>query len=312
MEDFKRKISDKKDQQQCLHEGEECYYDLNDNLVAEKIEYVGWLKFFYKNSIGKIFRQLVNRRYFANLCALYQNSSLSKKTILPFIEKYKMDVGEFERTPEEYESFNDFFTRKLKPKSRIIDTNSSIVASPADSKLLVIPNISQDTQFWIKTKKFSLEKFLQNKELAKQYQNGTALIFRLAPYDYHRYHFPADCVASEPKIINGLFESVNPIAGKSGIEFLTENERHLVTLKTKDFSDVVMVFVGAMMVGKITHTYTPEKEYKKGDEAGYFEFGGSTVALLFKPGIIKPCKKYVENSLQGFETEVRMGQAVTE
>jgi phosphatidylserine decarboxylase len=232
------------------------------------------------------------------------------KDIAPFIQKHQIIMDDFLKPAGGYQSFNDFFIRKLRPGAREINQDSDIIVSPADAKIYVIPNISTDTLFFVKHKPFNLEKFLGNQKLAEQYKNGTLIIFRLAPYDYHRFHFPADGTPSAPHIIHGRFESVNPLVLKSGIQPLTENERHIVLFKTDTFDTIAMVAVGAMMVGKIVHTYKPNTHYKKGDEAGYFAFGGSTVVLLFKHGIISPLPLFLQHSLQGLETAVKMGQAI--
>lgn len=93
----------------------------------------------------------------------------------------------------------------------------------------------------------------------------------------------------------------------------------LVPFKTKNAGDAIMIAVGAMMVGGIVMTHSAGKDYKKGDEAGYFEYGGSTIALLFKKGAIKVRDDILRNSKQlrqdggvGYETSVRMGQKVAE
>jgi phosphatidylserine decarboxylase len=249
---------------------------------------------------------------FANIYALYQNCFLSKKNIVPFIKKHNIDVSEFVKTVEQFTSFNDFFIRKIKPGFRVIDDHSSVVTSPADGKLFVIEDISQDVPFFVKHKKFDLRSFLKDVVLAKQYEGGVMMLFRLAPYDYHRFHFPIDCIAQKPNIINGRFESVNPIVYGAGFQPLTENERHLIMLQSQTFGDVVFISVGAMCVGKIVETFKPNKYYKKGDDCGYFAFGGSTVVLLFKRGIVKPKEIFVKHSQEGYETQVMMGQAVTE
>jgi len=155
-----------------------------------------------------------------------------------------------------------------------------------------------------------LEKFLQNPDLASLYEGGTLMLFRLAPYDYHRFHFPFNCVPYEPKILNGRYYSVHPFVYQAGFQPLLENERHLIRLKTKEFSDVAMVLIGAMCVGKIVETYKADSECNKGDEVGYFAFGGSSMVLLFKPETVIVDEKLLQHSLEGFETEVKFGQSV--
>jgi phosphatidylserine decarboxylase len=288
------------------------FYTQDGNLICEKVEAEGLLTFLYTNRIGKILRSFVNKQWFAKLCGLYQDSFLSKNKIVPFIKKHNIDTDEFEKSVDEFSSFNDFFIRELKAEARLINDNPRVVVSPADSKLFVIENISQSVSFFIKHRKFNVYSFLKDSTLARYYEGGVMMIFRLAPYDYHRFHFPIDCVANKPIVINGIFESVNPIVYRSGHQPLIENERHIIMLQSQAYGDVAFVPVGAMCVGKIVETFISDKYYKKGDECGYFAFGGSTIVLLFKKGMIKPKEIFVKHSKEGYETQVRMGQAVTE
>lgn len=287
------------------------YYDLNNNITIERVDMPLFLNFLYRNSFGKVFRSLLVRKFISKLVAYYPDSSFSRYKIKSFIKKHNINKDEFVTKCEDFKTFNDFFVRKIKKESRIIDYAENIVVSPADSKLFVIPDISKEVTFFIKNKKFNLNTFLQDDLLAKKYDGGQMLIFRLAPPDYHRYHFPFNCFAYKPKIINGILESVNPIAYKSGVQPLYENERQVIQLRSSVFGDVCLISVGAMFVGKIIHTFEPEKEYKKGAEVGYFKFGGSTLVLLFEKNKIKVKDIFLKNSAQGYETKVQMGQAIT-
>ena len=125
-------------------------------------------------------------------------------------------------------------------------------------------------KFFVKSRPFNLADFLRDDALAKKYEHGTLLLFRLAPYDYHWYHFPCDGVPSEPILLHGELESVNPMVYKAGQMPLEDNERQIVLLQTEHVGTVAMVTVGARMVGRITQKYIPNQPYKKGDEMGYF------------------------------------------
>ena len=159
--------------------------------------------------------------------------------------------------------------------------------------------------------KFDLKKFLKDEKLANDFAGGTLIIFRLAPDDYHRFHFPLDCTPTTPIRIKGILESVNPVVYKSGMQVLTENERFLIQLTNTACGTVLMIPVGAMCVGKIKHTFIPNQSYKKGDEAGYFEFGGSTVVLLFQKNTLNPLPNFIQHSQEGYESVIKMGEAVT-
>lgn len=293
-------------------ENKAIFYYKEHNLVQEINPHHNGINFLYTNWIGKTVRKIINKHFFSKIVGLYQNTRLSKRAIKSFIKHYNIDMSDYEKPAHKYTSFNDFFSRKLRMGARQINQNQKIITSPADAKLFVIHELSLDSAFYVKLKKFNLEKFLSSKKLAQEFFGGTLMIFRLAPDDYHRFHFPVDNTPSEPKRIRGILESVNPNVYKSGVQALTENERHLILLSTKNYGTVAMVPVGALCVGKIVNTFTPNIPYCKGDEAGYFAFGGSTVVLLFKAGAIKPKQIFLDHSAQGYETAVKMGEAVTE
>jgi len=286
------------------------YYYKNGSLVKEKTEALFGIRFLYKNPVGSLVRKALNRKWASASYGWFSNTGMSRVNIKRYIKKYRINMNQFQKSADSYKTFNEFFVRKLKPGARSIDADLKTVTSPADSKLLVVQEITNEMCFFVKDKAFNIATFLQDKELAKNYQGGSLLIFRLAPYDYHRYHFPLDCVPSVAQKIAGTYDSVNPTVFKSGFQPLQTNKRHVTILKTKKYSDVTMVAVGAMMVGKIIETYAPRTEYKKGSEAGYFSVGGSTVVLFFKKGIIKIDDKFIKHSRDGFETAVKVGEPI--
>jgi phosphatidylserine decarboxylase len=240
----------------------------------------------------------------------FQDSSLSKCKVKPFIASYDVDSSEFLDSVDSYPSFNAFFIRKLKPSSRPILEGSHVAVLPADARYLVFPNIDQADGFWIKGKKFSLEALLQNHELANRYAQGSMVIARLCPVDYHRFHFPFECIPGEVKRINGPLFSVNPIALKRNIEILSENKRTITELQTKEFGRVLYIEVGATYVGSIHQTFTPGKSCAKGEEKGYFAFGGSCLILLFEPNRIVFDQDLLANSAKTIEVRGFFGQSL--
>ncbi len=287
---------------------QEIFYYQGESLVKEINPNLKKLTFFYRNPIGKFIRQFMKLRTFSKVVGRYYDSKRSIRAIEPFIKQYSLDMSDYEE--KSYTSFNDFFTRKLKHNTRVIDRNPCVVASPCDGKLFVIPKISDNTVFYLKSLPFNLKKFLGNSERAEQYIGGTLMIFRLAPYDYHRFHFPLDCTPSKAIVINGKLESVNPMVYKRGIQVLTENERHLIELNHQDHGQALMIPVGAMCIGKIIETFQADQLTTKGTEAGFFSFGGSTVVLLFPPEKVTLPDTFIKNSALGFETAVKMGELV--
>ncbi len=287
--------------------GKVFYYN-NNKLVEENIESASSLSFLYNNPIGSLLRFVLKRKVVAQLYGMYKDSSLSKKEIAPFVAKHGIAMEDFEEPAQGYASFNEFFIRKLKPGSRPIAPALDAVVSPADGKLFVIPDISKKTPFFVKNEQFALIDFVCNQDLARRYEGGTLVIARLAPPDYHRFHLPLGGYMSKPVAINGVYESVNPIAYAAGVQPLTQNERHCITLQTESCGLVTIIPVGAMFVGKIKYTHAFETMSTKGDELGYFEFGGSTVVLLFEPGMVTVREDILRHSAQGYETNIVMGE----
>lgn len=169
-------------------------------------------------------------------------------------------------------------------------------------------NIKEVDTFFVKGSEFTLEEFFNDKELAKKYEDGTFVIIRLAPADYHRFHFPVDGEISEVKKISGDYYSVSTHAIKTNFRIFCENKREYAILKTKKFGDIAMFDIGATMVGAIVQTYKANSFVKKGEEKGYFLFGGSTCILIFEKGKVIIDKDIIENTQNKIETRIYMGE----
>lgn len=239
---------------------------------------------------------------FSHFYGYLQKTKASAKKITPFISAYGIDSSEF--ADENFSSFNDFFIRKLKPQTRPIVSDPNVLTTPADGRYLVYPSIEE---FVIKGKRFSLSTFLQDPQLTKRYQDGSMVIVRLCPVDYHRFHFPSDGIASKPKVINGNLYSVNPLALRKRISILCENKRVITEIDTQKFGKIQYVEIGATSVGSIRQTFHHLTPVKKGEEKGYFEFGGSCIVLLFEKGRIHFDADFITNTQNGFETKSNFG-----
>lgn len=252
-------------------------------------------------------------RFFAKLpfiSYLYgkmQNSRWSRKKVIPFIKEYQIDTEEMEKKPEHFNSFNDFFYRKLKKGARSIEGGSKCAVIPADGRYLFIPKLSKVGGFYVKGKKFSLREFLQDDALAERYQNGLMIIARLCPTDYHRFHFPCSGLAQNPKLINGYLNAVNLISLKNNIDVFSENKRMITLLNTEHFGQVVYAEVGAVCVGSICQTFNPGELFNKGDEKGYFAFGGSSLVLLFEENRLQLAQD-LQNMPTYLEVRCKFGQ----
>lgn len=279
-------------------------------LTEETVEQQMFLSFLYSTTAGYFVKKLLTNGFVNTITRSYYTSRFSKRLIPGFIKKHSINESEMEKTVNEYQSFNDFFIRKLHPGARIINTDASIITSPADSKMLIFSPITNETSFFVKGVTCDLASLLQDPELAQEYEGGTLILLRLAPNDYHRFHFPVDCIPTSTVQIDGIYESVNPIAYKNGCQPLLLNKREIICLQTNNVSNILLIPVGALCVGTIVKTFNCGTHYCKGDEAGYFEFGGSTVVLLFKPGTISVDPEILERSAQGIETAVKVGEQI--
>lgn len=236
----------------------------------------------------------------------------SKKEIPHFIEFHGLNTEEILDPLDSFANFNEFFYRKLKPTARKIAEpgNPKVAVSPADCRLHVFQAIDQATSIWIKGKNFNLNNLLKDEQLAAKFAGGSLVIARLAPQDYHRFHLPVDCIIGPTRSYDGALYTVNPIAIREEVDVYTENKRNLTLLNSTEFGTVGYVSVGATMVGSIRITSKENQAAKKGDEHGFFAFGGSTILLLFEPGRIVFDKDLIVNSEKPIETLVRMGEGI--
>ena len=260
--------------------------------------------FLYKTLLGSVILIVATRKSVSKLGSLYMNSKYSTKKIDKFIKKNKINMKDYPK--KEYSSFNDFFTRKIIAKKRPISKKDSDLISVADSKLLYY-EINNDTEMKIKGENYSVRDLVRDKALAQEYKNGVCLVFRLTVDDYHRYSFVDDGEVLKVKKINGILHTVGPIAFKR-YKVFKENQREYSILITKNFDKVIQMEVGALMVGKIVNHDV--KSFHRGQEKGYFLFGGSTVILLFKKDVVRIDEDIVNNSLKGIETKVKLGEVI--
>ena len=186
-------------------------------------------------------------------------------------------MSEVLRPVEQFRNFNEFFYRELKPEARPCSApdDSRVVTSPADCRSVVFNRMTDAQSIWVKGREFTIERLLGNAypEDAKRYTNGALGIFRLAPQDYHRFHIPVDGTIGEPKTIEGEYYTVNPMAIRSTLDVYGENVRVLVPIDSVAHGRVMVVCVGAMMVGSTVITRKTGDEVKRAEELGYFKFG---------------------------------------
>ena len=238
------------------------------------------LNFFYDTLLGRIILKPFISKTFSNLMGKYMNSKYSLKRVDKFIDKN--DINIYEYSKQKYTSYNDFFIRKVVESKRPINAHKNAFISPCDSKLTVY-KINDDLTLKIKDSYYSVDTLVDN-DIMNEYRGGYALVFRLSTDNYHRYCYIDSGTKGKNIHIDGIFHTVQPIALKH-YNFYKTNTREYTILNTNNFDKVIEVEVGALGVGRIVNNHE-EYKFKKGEEKGYFEFGGSTIVLLVKKDII--------------------------
>ncbi len=262
------------------------------------------LDFFYGTFIGRIILRLFITKGMANLLALYMNSRLSKHKIKKFVNKN--DINVFEYDDKKYKSYNDFFIRKVLSEKRPINTTKDVLISPCDSKVTAY-KIEEDLTLNIKNAYYSIDTLVE-KNVMDDYKGGTALVFRLSTDNYHRYCYIDSGSKGKNFHIKGVYHTVQPISLKH-YNFYKTNNREWTILNTNNFGKVIQVEVGALCIGRI-HNNHESYIFKRGEEKGYFEFGGSTIVLLFKKNVVKLDDDIYNNSKEGIETIVKYGERI--
>ncbi|XP_075520720.1 LOW QUALITY PROTEIN: phosphatidylserine decarboxylase proenzyme 2-like [Primulina tabacum] len=236
----------------------------------------------------------------------------SAKDIPKFLDLFQdqINLSEIKYPLDHFKTFNEFFIRELKPSSRPITSLEcdSVAVCAADSRLTAFRTATDSMRFWIKGRKFSVRGLLGTEVCSDAFIDGSLVIFRLAPQDYHRFHFPVSGRIEKFVDIPGCLYTVNPIAVNSKYcNVFTENKRVVSLISTEDFGKVAFVAIGATMVGSITFSKKEGYYAKKGEEFGYFSFGGSTVICVFEKDTIKIDNDLLENSERSLETLVSVG-----
>ena len=275
--------------------------------VSAPPEASGSLKFLYLNPFGRIVLAAISGRTVSKIAGKWMSSRFSRGRIKRFIASSGIDMSEY---PErDYRSFNDFFTRRIKPECRPVDADPDALCSPCDSRLTVYP-IGERTSFKIKNSRYSLPDMLGDKNLAAEFDGGYALVFRLAVDNYHRVCFFDDGIKSKSRFIPGRLHTVQAIATDTGHDIYTRNCRSVSVIDSRGFGRAAMVYVGALMVGRIAERCPEACAVKRGEEAGLFLFGGSTVVLVIKKGAAEIDGDILSASAKGLETAVKYGESI--
>jgi len=281
------------------------YADRNGNIIEKNGGQDVLLSFLYKRKLGMMLLLRVIKPKYSVLMGRILNHRLSKILIWPFIFINKIDMTEYEE--HRFKSFNDFFTREIKPEKRDIDFNPEHFISPCDGKLSVY-SIDESSSFTIKNTSYTMESLLRDKHLADRYKGGILLIFRLTVDDYHRYCYIDNGYKTKNYRIKGVLHTVNPAANDK-VQVYKENSREYTILYSENFGSLLIMEVGALFVGKIVN-YHEEKLVKRGEEKGRFEFGGSTIIVCVQKDKVAIDEDILKNTALGIETIVKMGEKI--
>ncbi|KAK4685590.1 phosphatidylserine decarboxylase, partial [Tremellales sp. Uapishka_1] len=246
--------------------------------------------------------------------------------IQSFIATYELSLDELlVKDLAQYPSFNAFFSRRLLPSARPITApqDPSIITSPADCRMTVFPTIQQAKQIWIKGQKFTIPTLLTGDDESESRfrsiqddTNASIAIARLAPQDYHRFHSPVEGVIGEIKDIHGELYTVNPQAINEDLNVFTLNKRSVMLIHAnfgpgRESLPVAFVAVGAMLVGSIGWSKKPGDKVAKGEELGWFQYGGSTTICVFpSKANVQFDGDILDNSAKSIETLVRVGMEI--
>lgn len=246
-------------------------------------------------------------------------SCIKKTFIKIFANRYQVNMSEAKKSDlDEYENFNDFFTRELIDTARPIDNEKTSIISPADGTISQMGTIKDGRIFQAKGFDFSCEELLGDNEQAQIFANGNFSTVYLSPKDYHRVHMPFTGTLKKMIYIGGKLFSVNKTTANNVPRLFARNERVVCFFDT-EVGPMAIVLVGAMIVAGIETVWsgpiTPNKDayfsidfdgnltIKKGDEMGRF-YLGSTAIVLFSDNAVQ------WNSTVKEDSSIKMGQII--
>lgn len=279
--------------------------DREGNRRAESTGQDKFLEKLYGSTVGRCLLKTMVSPVVSKLGGRLLDSGISTLAIAPFIRKAGINMKDYES--RRYRSYNDFFTRKLRKGARKIDMDATHFISPCDCRLSVYP-IDSQMEVTIKHTRYTAGSLLRNESLARRFAGGYLWVFRLSVEDYHRYIYVDSGRESVRKRMPGVLHTVNP-AANDVYPIYKENTREYSLMKSDHFGTLLMMEVGALMVGKIENRPVCE-HVKRGQEKGNFAFGGSTIIYMTQKGCVIPDQDILANSQEGVETKIQIGSKI--
>lgn len=253
-------------------------------------------------SIYRLLTELSSRKFVSQLAGKFAKSGMSRMAIAKFAQTYGIRIEDAEKPLAEYRTLNDFFTRRLKPGLRPIDSDSTRLVSPVDATITGIGNIEAGHIINVKGQDYTLDELLNRSPRIQNYVNGFYFVLYLSPTDYHRIHSPVTGTIIEKEHVPGKVYPVNDFGLRFMKRVLSRNER-LITYIKSETHEIAVVKVGALNVSSIQYVEPLPDQVERGAELAYFEFG-STVVLLMENGSFDPRTDLALGS------KVRMGEAL--
>jgi phosphatidylserine decarboxylase len=286
------------------------YNRQTQTIETEKIPGEKLLHLIYSRTWGrKMAHRIWSRVLFSRLYGWPMYQRFSKRQIAPFISEHRIDMSEVIVPDRGFQSFNDFFIRRLKPGARPIPTDPKALVAPADSRLKVFP-MERETILKIKGHTLTLARLLGSDAVSQYFASGICLQFRLAPRDYHRFGHAVDGVQGRIHTVGGRLYSVSPLALRHMPAIWAQNYRHWCFVQTRTLGTLLQIEVGATVVGSIIQHYPSGGACRRGQEKGYFQMGGSTVLLVVPAGRVDIDDDIVTHSEQGIETLVSYAESI--
>lgn len=290
---------------------------MNNQIEVEKVYGDKFINFLYRSALGHQVGEFFTNKYFSKLYGAFQDLPSSHHKVRPFIEKFNINIDDYQagtrpalNVRDSYRNFNEFFIRRFKSGKRSFVTDPNQMAAFAEARYVGFEAMNDESLYPVKGHFLKAKDLIEKNEVAKQFEGGPLLIARLCPVDYHRYHYPDNGSVLDNFRVAGVYDSVNPLALKYKNQIFIKNERHVSILETENFGKLAYIEVGAICVGKIVQTHRWNTPFKRGDEKGYFLFGGSTVVLLGEKGKWKPSADILKNTKNGIETYLHLGSEV--
>ena len=279
--------------------------DRSGREVTAKDTPTGLLRILYCSAAGRLMLPCLTRPGLSDFTGRLLDTGASRILNRAFIRRQGIDMSEYEPGP--YRSFNELFRRRIRAGARPVDGTEDTVVSPCDGRLQVFP-IGDSAEFEIKGISYTMEQLLRDPVLAEKYCGGTLMLFRLGVSDYHRYIYPVSGEEGAAVRLDGILNTVSPVATERRPVY-RENIREYTRIETAAYGSVLMMEIGALLVGRIVNVH-PQGPVRRGEEKGYFEFGASSILLCFEKNAVVPDQELLKNTAAGYETLVRQGERV--